>query len=252
MDLRKWFLQQDRLSSRNQDLVDRTKHVPCSLMRSPSVLELFEMGFHTGFMLTDNNGVPTMALEMMAQMMGAQLCTAVELPDEERRGFGKDGPELIQVLDEGWYLRGITERTKSAIASMSFRYYRGSGWLWDFLPGLDGAQIKYDDPDGKRRKRVCYIASCPDNWEMDDSVYEGIWRWTRENYGPDTSAWSPSRWPDAYTLLGDRAALRQGGGADPAGRPADEAGTAPGGRIPPAIVCPQNGDATGHTAPSGD
>jgi len=213
MDPRKWFLLEGW--SVSQQLRPRIKHVPCSEHRSPSVLRLFLAGFTCGFRLTTPTGEPTAALRLMAEIMGAQLVTGAQLPPEELEAFGKAGPTLGDVFtaeDGHWYLRDITERVRQAQSSTALPAGREQ-WHWIFLPGLDGAVITYKDPDGRRRKRQCWIASCPPNWEMTTDVYKGVFRWTREFLGPPDryNGFEEKPWPDAYTLL--RAAAATGSAA---------------------------------------
>lgn len=211
MDLRKWLLLNEW--QKLKDLDDLIKYVPCSEFRSPDVLRLFAAGRRTGFLLTDADGQPTEALRLMVSFMpGVQLCTGRELPDEEKKAFATDVGTLVEVLVNTWYLRGMTDRIKAAFSSMRSWHHQ---WVWHFLPGLRCAQINYKDPDGKRRRRICYVASCPAEWELSEDVYHGLWRW---NYG-----WRSARPADAYGYLESDATIEAPGGQGPGSRPAGEA-----------------------------
>lgn len=250
MDLRKWFLLQDRPASTDRWFSDLTKHTPCSLYRSPRVLQLWQAGYYTNFMLTDEDGQPTIALELMAKLMGAELCLASELPDEERKKLFKDNEKaLINVLCKTWCLRGITDRVKSAISNMNTW---STTWVGDFLTRLDGVYIWYKDPDGKRRKRVCYIATCPPAWEMTDYVYEGLYKWVYDHHGPSgPSLWGPAeRWPDAYQLLRSNPSLRCYPSQGTDGRHVQELRAATGTCLPGIVLGSQVGTA-GRPVPAG-
>lgn len=152
MDVRIWFLMSNRPEA--AVIKRRVKHVPASCFRSERVLQLFESGYQTGFRLM-KKGRPTDSLRFMATLMGAELCQYEQLPADERRAFGEPGK---------WYLRGITDRTKSVMMQMGWQKH----WIYYMLPGLMRKRIK---------GRVRYIAACPADWELGDDVYRGLYRW---------------------------------------------------------------------------
>jgi hypothetical protein len=200
MDLRQWFLLNDLPLA--MELTDVVRHIPCTKFRSPNVLDLFIAGYRCGFMLTDGDGFPTEALHRMVFMMpGVELCTGDDLPPEERRAFFKqDAP--MDVLATTWFLRGITDRVKSANAVLSMNHWVDRYWLHDFLPRIDQQYITYTDPDDKRRRRTCYIATCPPAWELHDYVYEGFWRWNHDHHERvGAYGWVPAQTPNAYSIL---------------------------------------------------
>lgn len=244
MDIRKWLLMQERPDPSDSALTALIWPIPHSDYRSPSVLELFLAGFHTDFRLTDAYGVPTEALHLMAKLMEVQLCPASQLPPEEQQAFLSDsGGTLLSVLSPTWYLRGLTARVKSAWSMSGWT----NQWVHLFLPGLHGSYITYKDPDGKRRKRVCYVAVCKPDWRLSDDVYEGIWRWTYERHGPPSehsrSFWAQPKWPDAYTLLRTNPTLRSRGGSVGRSNQATELCSPAPERLPPAYVSAQEGTA---------
>ncbi|HYG60721.1 MAG TPA: hypothetical protein VD902_21815 [Symbiobacteriaceae bacterium] len=235
MDPRKWLLSSG--PPKADELNELVKHVPCSTYRSPKTLQLFVAGMYTGFMLTDGHGRPTLALETMANLMGAELCTAGDMPQRERKAFKLDDGTLANVLTEQdrWYLRGLSDRVKKAWSMSAWQ----NQWVHYFLPGLDGARMTAKEEDGKRHQRTHYIAFCKPNWELTDDVYEGLWRWTYDHWGPAErqTGWHPARWDDAYTLFQDDGALRSSLiQAGPGGRPAAL-------RTPEAVVLPAPGGA---------
>lgn len=250
MDMREWFLRNEPPAANK--LRALVKHTPCSDYRSPSVLKLFLAGFECGFKLTTADGTPTHALHVMARIMGAQLCQAKDLPDHERRAFGKDDGALINQLSGAWYLREISDRVRAAQSSTAMPMYRDK-WHFGMLPGLDGAYITYKE-EGKRRKRQCWLALCHTNWELNDDVYHGIFRWTREWSGPPERAngFREAPWPDAYTLLQEHPALESaaGPGAPSGGLEAPCAAPAEG--LPPVARGVQHGPAEGPVAAAGD
>lgn len=239
MDLRKWLLLSD--PPKAAEFAKETDHIPCSLHRSPSVLELFMAGWYTGFRLTDSDGQPTIALVNMAKLMDVELCRSQDLPEEEQRAFLAHKGTLVEVLTEPetWYLRGLTDRVKAAFSSMSAWTH---SWVWDFLPGLDGQRITYRDPDGKRRRRICYIARCRPDWEMNDRVYEGLFKWTYEHHGPG-AGFSPRKWPDAYSLFRLNPALGRALSEVGSSRGVEAARPPEGARLPAPVLPAERGPA---------
>lgn len=223
MDLRLWLLLQDRPPSNDAELVTAIQKTPCSADRSPSTLRLWRAARATNYKLTDADGQPTDALRLMATLMGARLCQADGMTPEEQKALIKEEEgTLIRIFSRTWYLHDITDRIKAIQGA-----YRYDLWVLNFLPRLRREQVSYRDPDGKRRKRVCWVAECPPDWEVSDHTYGGLYKWTHEHYGPPNRAysWSPAKWPDAYTLLKEHPALVAGGDGQGEGGGAQERGS---------------------------
>ncbi|HYF94450.1 MAG TPA: hypothetical protein VD969_19700 [Symbiobacteriaceae bacterium] len=216
MDLRKWFLLHDGPDLEKQ-LNKAIHHFPCSEFRCPAVLEVFIAGFGCGFKLTDKDGQPTEALRVMVKhMKGAELVTADQLSKQDRTHL-TDVPKgtLMDVLIKRWYIRGISERL----------YFDGAatgnyGWAWHMFRSVRGKQgLRFkrltDVVDGVKTRRMRYLAECVPDWELSDSVYEGIWKYT---YSHHAKLWN------AYGYLAGRGSTQPGGSAGTGVRQPETAG----------------------------
>lgn len=219
MDLRKWFLLNEKPTAK--ELATAIDGVPCSDFRSPSVMRVFLAGMRCRLKLTDEAGQPTEALRVMvSQMEGAELCTEEQLPKEERRNFSpvKKGT-LLDVLVRRWYIRGISERLRFDGAATG-----GYGWAWFMFRrtnGYQGLRCKRitELVDGVKKRRTRYVVECPSAWELNDSVYEGLWRYTCEHH--------TRRW-DSYGFLAGHLAADHGGSPAAGVRPPEAAGATQG------------------------
>lgn len=190
VDLRKWFLDNDLPDTKFLSL--QLQHVPRSEVRCDETMKLYQSGFKTKFMLTTPEGEPTRSLRLLCDLMQwnwqygvgrekAQLCRYDQLPDQEREVFGTPGR---------WYIANITDRIKYGAGMMN--QGQTMAWARQMLPGFKGDLMTYRDPDGKKRKRMYYLAECPPNWRISDGVYTGLWRWTYSN---------AYNYHDGYTIL---------------------------------------------------
>lgn len=201
MDLRKWFLlnQQPDMKRLGQ-LID---HYPCSDYRSPNVLKVFLAGLDCRFRLTDGQGQPTDALRVLVEVIGGDLCRAQDLPLQDLRAFtdyksGKLGPDFAN----RWFIRNISGRLLGDGAATG-----GWGWAWlmfrtgTYHQGLRSKRLT-ETVDGKKTRRTRYVVCCPVNWELNDNVYQGVWRWRS---GQPNTIW------DAYGYLEQHRADHPGG-----------------------------------------
>jgi hypothetical protein len=233
VDLRTWFVRNELPKASELDPL--VKHIPRSDYRTDNIIRLFLAGRQTGFLLTDAAGQPTESLRLMVSLMAGAvpgesdpaLCCLRDLTEAEQRAFQKE-----DLGDQNWWcIRNITARVKWARIDLQYNYWP---WVHHFLPGLDGAYLRSRDPDGKRHRRVCYIAVCPTRWEMTQRVYEGLWRWNFEHRGDwDGYKYRPAKCPDGYGILDRYLSDGPGCGSGEGECSPDATGSAPHAALPP-------------------
>lgn len=222
MDLRQWLVLNDL--PKRSEMPDIVKHVPNTEHRTDNIMRLFIAGYRTGFKLTNRRGEPTDLLRLMVLMMKSPADPDVslglfrDLPETELQAFQKNGLHA----EDWWCLTGLTGRIKGARGDMRYNWWP---WAHHFLPGLTSAHSRYLDPDGKRRRRLCNIAICPTNWEVNEYVYEGLYRWNYEHRGGfDGYKYRPSKLIDGYAFLGADTALGSAAGERAGERASDAVG----------------------------